>query len=126
MNWQLADKVKDRLRPGMRVYAYARTSEGRRKKLDAYNCTRDANLISAEFESFLQEVEPSEIEVRDSGGYVTSCRLKSAKVEAEGDWMEDIDPDMVAGVLAVVESGAPPRQIIGQLLSMLRQKEAKP
>lgn len=125
MNWELADRVKGMLKPGQRVYAYSRV-KGKRKKVDSYSVTRDMALVSAEFEGFLQELEPHEVEVRDSNGYVTSCRLSCKREDDDddgGSWTEDIDPQVVAQVMAAIDDpDLTPRQIVGQLLSVLSQK----
>ena len=124
MNWELADRVKMRLKPGMRVYAYQRV-KGKRKKVDSYSVTRDTGLIAPEFETFLAQLEPSEVEVRDSNGYVTSCRLSCEREETEDSWTEDVDAETLGVVMAILDGEGTPKQKIGQLLSMYAANQQK-
>ena len=126
MNWELADRVKMRLKPGQRVYGYLRVS-GKRKKVDSYSVTQDLALVGPEFETFITDVEPCEVEVRDSNGYVTSCRLTCERSDKSESWTEDIDPETIGMVMAMFdEPNVTPKQVILQLMSMMQKpKEIK-
>jgi hypothetical protein len=125
MNWALADKVKGKLRAGHRVYGYARL-KGKRKRVDSYTVTEDVSLIGPEFEHFLNQVEPCEVEVRDGSGYVTSCRLASEALERSESWTEDIDPELLGTVLAIVDdNNLTPRQIVARVLLALQTSKPK-